>query len=396
MAEQILGSGTQARSGQTAKLNALIVDADAHVNPSHGMWAEYLPPTLKELAPKIEHGEDCDFVVFEGKRRKVNLIAAQAGRKGKDFKMEGRVSDARAGGWMPAARLKDMDQDGIDTQVLFGGGPLGTSNVELYKASFDAYNRWLADFCAHSPGRLVGVGYVPMENVDEAIAMMRDFAKRGLKAVNIPAFPMSPMGSLNGGDAQMRALTGDINSERTYGDPEFDPFWKAACDLGMPVTIHLGGRPVRFTNPKFFLSDLLMSKFGMGEPIAIMIYGGVFQRFPDLKLVSVESGVGWFAFAANYMDETWNKQRYWVKSVLEHEPSYFWNRNIYGSFIHDRAGIMMREFPGAGNIMWSSDYPHSETTFPESQKVIERIFEGVPQKDRDMIIGGRAKALYSL
>jgi predicted TIM-barrel fold metal-dependent hydrolase len=373
-----------------------IVDADAHVNPSADMWADYLPASLRDLAPKIEHGEDCDYVLFEGKRRKLNLISAQGGRKGSDFKMHGRASDARAGGWMPNARLADMDQDGIDSAVLFGGGPLGTSNMELYRASFDAYNRWLADFCAVSPQRLLGVGYVPMQDVDEAIRILRDFAARGLKAVNIPAFPMSKMASLNGGDAQTLALTGDVNGERSYADAEFDPFWKAVCDLGMPVTIHLGGRAVRFTEPKYFLADLLMSKFGMGEPIAIMIYGGVFQRFPDLKLASVESGVGWFAFAANYMDETWKKQRYWVNSILEHEPSYFWDRNIYGSFIHDRPGILMRNMPGAGNIMWSSDYPHSETTYPESQQVIERLFEGVPEDDKNMIIGGRAKAFYRL
>jgi predicted TIM-barrel fold metal-dependent hydrolase len=371
-----------------------IIDADAHVNPSADMWVDYLPPSLRELAPKIESGEDCDYVVFEGKRRKVNLIAAQAGRRGKDFKMHGRVSDARSGGWLPNARLEDMNQDGIDAAVLFGGGPLGTSNMELYRASFGAYNRWLADFCQHAPSRFVGVGYVPMEDVDEAITMMRDFVKRGLKAVNIPAFPMGKLGALNTTDVQTLALTGDVNSERSYADPEFDPFWKTVCDLGIPVTIHLGGRLVRFTNPKFFLSDMLMSKFGMAEPIAIMIYGGVFQRFPDLKLVSVEGGVGWFAFAANYMDETWKKQRYWVKSVLEREPSYFWERNIYGSFIHDRAGIQMRHLAGAGNIMWSSDYPHSETTFPESRQTIERLFEGVPKEERDMITGGRAKALY--
>ncbi|WP_297495384.1 amidohydrolase family protein [Acidocella sp.] len=373
-----------------------IVDADAHVNPSADMWADYLPASLRELAPKLEHGEDCDYVVFEGKRRKLNLISAQAGRKGSDFKMHGRASEARSGGWMPNARLADMDEDGIDTAVLFGGGPLGTSNMELYRASFDAYNRWLADFCATSPQRLIGVGYVPMQDVDEAIKILRDFHARGLKAVNIPAFPMSKVASLNGGDAQTLSLTGDVNGERSYADAEFDPFWKAACDLGIPVTIHLGGRTVRFTEPKNLLPDLVMSKFGMAEPIAIMIYGGVFQRFPDLKLASIESGVGWFAFAANYMDETWNKQRYWVNSTLEHQPSYFWDRNIYGSFIHDRPGILMRDMPGAGNIMWSSDYPHSETTFPESRQVIERLFEGVPETDKAMILGGRAKALFGL
>jgi predicted TIM-barrel fold metal-dependent hydrolase len=373
-----------------------IVDADAHVNPSMDMWGDYLPAALRELAPRVEHGDDCDYVVFEGRRRKLNLISAQAGREGKDFKMHGRVSDARAGGWMPAARIADMDEDGINTAILFGGGPLGTTNMDLYRASFAAYNRWLADFCHFAPRRLAGVGYVPMHDVEEAIAVMRDCAARGLKAVNIPAFPMSKLGSLNGGDAQTKALTGDTDSERSYADPEFDPFWKAACELGMPLTIHLGSRIVRFTEPKYLLSDMLMSKFGMGEPIAIMIYGGVFQRFPELKLASVESGVGWFAFAANYMDETWKKQRYWVNSTLEHEPSYYWDRNIYGSFIHDRVGVMMRGLPGAGNIMWSSDYPHSETTFPHSKDVIEKLFEGVPEDEKKMILSGRANRLYRL
>ncbi|GGA36892.1 amidohydrolase family protein [Sphingomonas psychrolutea] len=375
---------------------ALIVDADAHVNPSHDMWADYLPESLREHAPQVEHGEDCDYIVFEGKRRKVNLISAQAGRKGEEFKMEGRVADARAGGWMPKARIADMDEDGIDTAVLFGGGPLGTSNIELFTASFTAYNNWLADFCAHDPKRFVGVGYIPMQDVDVAIALMRDCVKRGLKAINIPAFPMKKLESLKSSESQMMALTGDVTGERSYADAEFDPFWKAACDLGVPITIHLGGRAVRFTEPKFFLSDLLMSKFGMAEPIAIMIYGGVFQRFPDLKLVSVESGVGWLAFAANYMDETWHKQRHWVNSVLKNPPSFFMDRNIYGSFIHDRVGILTREMPGAGNIMWSSDYPHSETTFPHSMDKIEELFAGVPEADKNMIIGGRAKILYNL
>lgn len=379
-----------------ARPKALIVDADAHVNPSHDMWADYLPEPLRQHAPQVEHGEDCDYIVFEGKRRKVNLISAQAGRKGEDFKMEGRVADARAGGWMPKARIADMDEDGIDTAVLFGGGPLGTSNIELFTASFTAYNHWLADFCAHDPKRFVGVGYIPMQDVDVAIALMRDCVKRGLKAINIPAFPMKKLESLKSNESQTMALTGDVTGDRSYADAEFDPFWKAACDLGVPITIHLGGRAVRFTEPKFFLSDLLMSKFGMAEPIAIMIYGGVFQRFPGLKLVSVESGVGWLAFAANYMDETWHKQRHWVNSVLEKPPSYFMDRNIYGSFIHDRVGILTRDMPGAGNIMWSSDYPHSETTFPNSMDKIEELFAGVPEADKNMIIGGRAKILYNL
>ncbi|MET0371316.1 MAG: amidohydrolase family protein [Sphingobium sp.] len=383
----------------TLETDMPIVDADAHVNPSPDFWADYLPADLRALAPRIEpgeEGEDCDYVVFEGRRKKLNLIGAQAGRKGKDFKITGKASDARSGGWMPAARLDDMDTDGIEAQVLFGGGPLGTANSELFKASFHAYNRWLADFCSYAPSRLGGVGYVPMQDVDESIAMMRDFAARGLKAVNIPAFPMTAKSVENAGAgaAQTLALTGDTSGARTYADPEFDPFWKAAIELGLPVTIHLGGRSVRFTEPKHFLPDLLMSKFAMAEPIAILIFGGVFQRFPDLKFVSVESGVGWFAFAADYMDKTWEKQRFWTKSVLEKPPSFFMEQNVYGSFIHDAPGVTMRNLPGAGNIMWSSDYPHSETTFPDSHKIIDQLFAGVPEDDRRMILGERARQLF--
>jgi len=388
------------RKSVDSKESIDVVDADAHVSPPAEMWVDYLPEALKEFAPRIEHGEECDYVVFEGNRKKVNLIGSQAGRKGKDFKMHGRVNDARSGGWMPQARLDDMDLDGVHAAVLFGGGPLGTANMELYIESFRSYNRWLADFCKYAPDRFAGVGYVPMHDVDVAISIIRECVDMGLKAVNLPAFPMIKHGMLNGGrepgKAQMVALTGDPNSERLYSDPEYDPLWKAVCDLCIPITIHLGGRPVRFTQPRHFFPDMLMSKFSMGETIAIMIFGGVFERFPDLKLASIESGVGWFAFAANYMDETWEKQRFWMNNDLPHPPSYYMDRNIYGSFIHDRVGVLTRDMPGARNIMWSSDYPQSETSSPDSRQKIEELFVGVPESDRRMILSDRARGLFNI
>jgi predicted TIM-barrel fold metal-dependent hydrolase len=373
-----------------------IVDADTHVNPPPTFWASYLPKHLRELAPKLEEGEDADYVVFEGRRRKINLIGAQAGREGKDFKMEGRLSDARSGGWMPAERLADMDRDGMDVAVMFGGGPLGTGNDELFMASFDAYNRWLADFCSYAPGRLSGVAYLPMRDVAESVRLMREVAQLGFTAVNIPAFPQSTekLSPGVGGAAQVLALTGDPMGPRRYDQPEFDPFWAAAVELDMAITIHLGARSVRYADPDKFLPDLPMSKVAMAEPIAILIFGGVFQRFPGLKFASIESGVGWFSWFANYMDETWKKQRFWTKSGLTELPSFYMDRNVYGSFIHDRVGVLNRNLPGGRNIMWSSDYPHSETTYPHSQEMIATLFEGVPETDKLQIVGGVAKKLF--
>jgi predicted TIM-barrel fold metal-dependent hydrolase len=197
-----------------------------------------------------------------------------------------------------------------------------------------------------------------------------------------------------GGAAQTLALTGDPNGSRRYDDPEFDRFWAAAVELDMALTIHLGARATRYTDPDKILADLAVSKVAMAEPIAIMIFGGVFQRFPKLKFASVESGVGWFAWFANYMDETWKKQRYWTNSPLKETPSFYLDQNVFASFIHDRIAALTYDLPGGRNVMWSSDYPHSETTYPHSQEMIERLFAGVPEDAKRHMLGGTAGKLY--
>jgi predicted TIM-barrel fold metal-dependent hydrolase len=381
--------------------NLTLVDADAHVDPPYDMWYEYLPPNLRGLGPQIEEGEEHDWIVFEGKRRPLRMINNQAGRKGKDFKMFGKKSEMRAA-WLPQQRLSDMDTDGIEAAVMFGGGPLGTSNSELYIASFEAYNRWLCDFCATDRKRLVGVAYLPMRTVEETLKLVRQAAKLGFRTVNIPAFPQSADGITTVAkieaiaSGQVAALTGNPSGDRTYAQPEFDPLWAEIQDLDLTVTIHLGGRIPRFGVQEHFLPDMVMSKLAMAEPIAIAIFGGIFQRFPKLRFVSVESGVGWFSWMAEYMDRTWEKQRFWTDSKLTEKPSFYMDQNVYGSFINDRLGVICRNEPGGRNIMWSSDYPHSETTFPNSRDVIARDFVGVPEEDIRMIVAERARRLYAV
>jgi len=373
-----------------------IVDADAHIDPPYEMWKDYLPKSLAEHAPYIEEGDEHDWIVFEGNRRPVRLIANMAGKEGKDYKMFGKRSEMRKV-WLPEVRLEDMDTDGMDAAVMFGGGPLGTKNQDLYIASFDAYNRWVWDYSGKDRKRLVPVGYVPMRDVKETVAMIKDLAKLGFKTVNIPAFPQAKEGQQLGGfSAQANALTGNADGDRSYADPEFDLLWQTVSDLDITLTMHLGGRIPRFGNKEHFLPDLVMSKTAMAEPVAILIYRGVFQRFPSLRLAIVESGVGWMSWMAEYMDRTWERQRFWTDSPLTEKPSYFMDNNVYGSFIHDRVGVLNRNLPGGKNIMWSSDYPHSETTFPHSLKVINRDFEGIPDADIDEIVCKRAERLYGL
>jgi predicted TIM-barrel fold metal-dependent hydrolase len=395
---------TRSRPAAGAAMTYRTVDADQHLNPPQTFWQDYLPKRLLDVAPKVEHADDADYIVFEGQRRKLNLMSSQAGRKAQDFKMEGKLADVRLGNYDAAARIADMDADGVDAAVMYGGGPLGTSNMDLYIESFRAYNRYLKDFCDYDRRRLCGVAYIPMRDVDEALGLLREAAELGFTAVNIPGFPqqkdttraIGATGASESMAAQAAALTGDPMAEKQYDDPEWDRFWAAAVDLNITLTVHLGGRIVRFTNKKRLLSDMLMSKFAMAEVVSILIYGGVFDRHPKLRVATIESGGGWMAFAADYMDRTWEKQRFWTNSELKNPPSFYMEQNVWTSFIHDRVAIETRHLPGAKNIMWSTDYPHSETTFPDSAAWIERIFQGVPEADKHMILSERARKLFRI
>ena len=372
-----------------------VVDADVHVTPPPTFWAEYLSPKFRELAPTVESDGEFDYICFEGNRRPVNLMQSQAGRSAEQYKNAGKLSDMRTGGWMPAKRLEDMDRDGIDKAVVFGGGPLATGNLELYLDSFDAFNRWQSDFCADSNGRLFAVAFLTTVDVDQTIAGVRAAKKRGDVAVNLPAFPQS-LHQFSKDGAVWQAMTGDPDGPRQYRDPEFDPLWATAVELDIALTFHLGARVTRFKDKTNFLPDIVMTKTAMMEPPAIMLYGGVFDRFPDLRLGLIESGVGWMPWAADYMDRTWRMQRHWTECQIKHTPSHYFDKNLYASFIHDPIGVELRHHPGGKNIMWSSDYPHSETTFPHSHKAIEDNFKGVPKPERDWIIAGCAEKFFGL
>ncbi len=377
------------------KVDVRIVDADAHVNPAPAMWAEYLAPQFRDLAPTLESDGEFDYVVFEGSRKKMIMLGANAGRGTKDFKGYGKLSDMRLGGWMAPQRLEDMDKDGIDTAILHGGGPLGTANFDLYIESFAAYNRWVSDFSSHDKNRLKFVGYIPMLDVDLAIKMMREAHAAGATAVNIPAFPQSKA-VFNKAEAQAQALTGDATGSRQYRDAEFDPFWKAACDLDMPICFHLGARAPRFFAQENILPDMPLNRIAMLEMAGVMLFGGVFDRFPSLRIGLIESGIGWMSWAVHFHNRSWEMQRHWIGPKNVHRPSDYWEKNIYCSFVSDPVGVELRNHLGCKNIMWSSDYPHGETTFPHSQQVIADELAGVPAAERHWILAGCADKFYGI
>jgi len=134
----------------------------------------------------------------------------------------------------------------------------------------------------------------------------------------------------------------------------------------------------------------------MAESISRMVLSGLLERYPDLQVVSVEGQLGWIPFTQHYLDHVWEKHRFWTGNELKNPPSFYFRRQVHATFMEDPVGLREREFIGIDNIMWSSDYPHSETTWPNSRELTDRWLDGFPAEDRKKILHDNAARLYQL
>jgi predicted TIM-barrel fold metal-dependent hydrolase len=304
------------------------------------------------------------------------------------FFQESTYRDARRGGWDPAERLKDMDLDGVEAEVIYttlGFRQFWFKDAALQRACFRAYNDWLAEYCAYAPKRLAGLALISLYEIDEAVQELQRCRKLGLKGAMIWASPPE---------------------DRPYSSPMYDPFWAAAQDLHMPLSLHAitGMGPESQATRAMGREIQLMDRYiravtGADEvkrSLTVFIFSGVLERFPGLKLVSAENNVGWLPCVIQRWDQAQESARYMHPAPLQLKPSEYFQRQIYATFIDDPVGVMHRHAIGVENIMWSSDYPHTASTWPHSQEVIARDFKDVPAEEKWEIVRENVTKLYDL
>ncbi len=361
------------------------ISADSHVNPLPSMWQEYTAPEFREKAPRTERRGEYEVMIFEGEETKHSLISTIAGRKYEDYESDSKsFEDGQRGGFDPKARISAQDVDNVTAEVLFGGVlTFKTADRPLRFALMQAYNDWLADFCSEAPDRLIGVAEIPTWDVELATSESKRARDKGLKGVLIPAIPNieGPWSS-----------PADMN----YTNAWWDPLWDALEDMDMPAHMHLGAKPLTPGLDQNLFTSIVCNKAMMAEPITSLIFSGALRRHPKLKIVSVESGVGWMAFIVPWMDNVYERHRHWQKLDIGESPSYYFQRQVYGTFIEDPVGVRERHTIGLGNIMWSNDFPHSDSTWPHSMKAIEEHFAGVPEAETEMLVSSNARGLYDL
>jgi predicted TIM-barrel fold metal-dependent hydrolase len=427
-----LASGILVRSGRRAPEEVLeleggpvptirIVDADTHILEPPDIWANWLPAQYRDQAPQlVKDHEDGDAWLYAGSSEPDPIgLTATPGKPFDEFRWTGVTYDeARPGCYNGAERLKDMDLDGIDTALIFPpqrtiGHFLGDEDDDFVRAGIDAYNNFLfEEFCAPDRRRLVGLAEMPSTGIDDAVDSLRKAAARGFKGVIISCWP----------------------SGKDSLSDEDDAFWAAAVDAGMPVAIHINiiSRAARQASRKTAVAQAaasstadtdaatngnkargeryggstranakavggLASVFSMVPgTVSQLIFTGTFERFPELHIAMIETGIGWIAHFLEQMDDRYWRNRSWGQVPITEPPSYYWHRNFSASFITDRAGIATRHAVGVENVMWSTDYPHHGNDWPYSRKTIEEMMGHIPQAEKALVIGGNAARIFGL
>jgi predicted TIM-barrel fold metal-dependent hydrolase len=374
---------------------AKLISADSHVNEPGDLWVERIDKAFRDRAPRVVDNlpgrQPGSYLVLEGIQPIHLTQGLGAGKKPEElpkFFQESTYKDARRGGWDPAERLKDMDLDGVEAEVIYttmGFRQFWFKDAALQQACFRAYNDWLAEYCAYAPKRLAGLGLISLYEIEAAVQELRRCRQMGLKGAMIWASPPE---------------------DRPYSDPLYDPFWAAAQDLRMPLSLHaitgMGpeSQATRAMGREIQRVDrYLRAVTGADEvkrSLTVFIFSGVLERFPGLKLVSAENNVGWLPFVIQRWDQAQESSRYMHPTALELKPSEYFHRQVYATFIDDSVGVENRHQIGVDNIMWSSDYPHTASTWPHSQEIIARDFKDVPAAEKWQIVRQNVTQLYDL
>ena len=228
------------------------------------------------------------------------------------------------------------------------------------------FNRWLAEFCAELPGRRAGVGIVQPHDIEVAVRDVHDLRESGLASVMLP--------------------TGDHDLP-PYQDPAYDPLWAACVDTGLPVTFHSGGIPWQ----GYGHAAMWVSKFELmwwaRRPLWQLIFGGVFERFPDLRVAFTEQGADWIPAMLERLDEQYSSPfERGITEILTKTPTGYWRSNCYvGASFMSRAECDVREQIGVDRIMWGADYPHIEGTWPHSLAALREACTGCSAEEIRMM-----------
>ena len=376
---------------EVASIDYPIIDSDAHVNEPPDLWQTRVPSRLRQRAPKVLHTPEGDVWSFDdGAKTRPLGLTATAGLSYLQFRPSGmRYDSIRPGSFDTTARLADLDADGIYAAVLYpsvtlAGARTYSEDRELQRACVRAYNEWLLEFCAPSGGRLIPQAILPTTGTDDALDELHWAMAHGHRGAVIAAFP-------NG----------------TYEPAaEDDRFWAVAEEAEFPLGIHIGSftdsglKPTMALGTLSFLANAGGTKAGADAIPATtrVLFSGACDKFPRLRFVVVEANIGWIPTAMEQLDDMFLRYRWYTgaHALMPTMPSRLFHRSFWATFMIDSIGLELRHHLNIDHIMWSTDYPHTGSDWPNSRVTIARLFRGLPKVEVKKMLLDNCRTLYRL
>jgi predicted TIM-barrel fold metal-dependent hydrolase len=368
--------------------DAKIISVDDHVIEHPTVWTDRLPAKYAERAPHIERGADGnDFWIYEGQNAGNFALNAVAGKHPRDFGLDPRsYDDMLPGCYRIADRIKDMDTEGIWAQLCFPnfGGFAGSvfakqADLKFAELCISAYNDFiLEEWCAYAPERQIPLMMLPYWDVAASVKEVERTVPLGAKSVTFLEAPHNI-------------------GLPSYHTDHWDPLLAVCEEAKLPLSTHFGsgGSPQGVApDGDYFITIAL---FGLNSMMATvdLLMSPVFYKFPDLKVALSEGGIGWIPYILERTDYAWGRHKYWCNINAEKTPSELFREHIYGCFISDQVGIDNRHLIGVDNIMFESDYPHSDSNWPHTRKMLAEALVNVPDDEARKMVELNARKLYN-
>ncbi len=360
-----------------------VLSADSHITEPPNTYIDYIDPKWRDKAPYVKYVEGVgDVYVVDGMKRSIPMgLIAAAGKPAEEIRTQGvRFEELHRGGWDPDARMDEQKRDGVDGEIIYPTVGMVLCNhrdFDYKKACFDAYNRWIAEYCSAHPDRLWGCGQTAMRSPEEGIEDLRAIRELGLRGVMMPGNP----------------------AVDDYDSTVYDDFYRAAIDLEIPLSFHiLTSQQDNFQTRGPRLNGFLSIMRGCQDIMGAFVLGGVFERHPELKIVCVEADAGWVPHYMYRMDHAYKRHRYWLKpgQELSKLPSEYFRENIYTTFQDDWVAFETANLMNWRRLMWANDFPHSDSTWPWSQEVLAEHTQHLTDEQREAILYRNVKELYRL
>jgi len=386
-------SGTAAGADVARILSATrIISSDSHIIEPPDVWAP-LQAQLGDRAPRVISADDGDWWYVDGKKT-MSFLGINVGKRfevdSHELRTSGRFTDVTAGASDPARYVSENESDGVWASVIYPSQGLvlyAVPSTDVATLAMRRYNDWIAEFCSHAPDRLKGIAMLNVDDIDGAVAELKRARALGLVGAMISVAPPA---------------------WAPYRLRDYDPLWAAAQDLAMPLSLHIGTDRAdpKLGDAAFKLSvkdvppsNFVNSDYRVRITLSDIIFSGVFERFPQLKIGAVEFELSWMPVFLQRLDYTYTDRpargpewvRFKDRSKL---PSDFFRSNVFVSFQEDPYGLRLRDIYTPDIIAWGSDYPHTESTFPRSMEILQKNLSILNEDEIVKVVNANVRRIY--